>query len=239
MVEKIKKNKEILILVLIILVSSVWLITKGLPWQHDVGFHYGRVVGLANSIKTGDFFALIHNAYYGYGYAVGIFYSNFFLYVPALLIVLGMPYMMAFKILYVLINIGTTLSIYLCVKSITKDKKISIISTMLYMFSSYRIVDVFVRGALGEMLSFMVLPILILGIYEVIYRDYKKWYYISIGFTLLALSNIVSTILFSFFIFIIFLINIKKIMKDKERLKYLIISVLFKKILILFFLFTI
>ena len=76
--------------------------------------------------------------------------------------------MASFKIFYILINIITAIIVYMCAKSIIKDKKVSLITTALYMFAGYRIIDIFVRGAMGEMLAFMVIPIIILGLYEIV-----------------------------------------------------------------------
>ena len=222
MISKIKENKNIIILIFIIIVGSLWLIKDGIIVSDDATFHVGRVQGLANSIKTGDFLAYIHNTYYGY--ASGLFYSNFFIYLPAILNVTGLDNISSLKVLYFLINIFTTLTIFFSLKSITYNNKTAIFGTILYMFTNYRIVDIFLRAALGEMLAFMVIPIVILGLYEIIYRDYKKWYIFSIGFVLLLLSHLISTILLAFFILIIILINIKKLINEKQRIKYLLIS---------------
>lgn len=234
--KKLKDNKTLLVLISIMLLSSVWLLTSGMPYAHDIHFHYSRLVGLTNSIKSGDFLALIHNSFYGYGYATGLFYSNFYFYIPALLSVLGLSYMTSFKILYFLINILTTLSIFWCLKSITNDKKVSVIGTILYMFSNYRLVDVYPRGAMGEILAFMIIPIIILGLYEIVYRDYKKWYLFTIGFVLLLLCHLITTFLLGVFVFIFLLCNIKRLLEDKNRLKYLIVSGLVGLLLGLFFL---
>lgn len=219
------KNKKIVLILLSIMVfSSLWLLSSGMPYSHDIHFHYDRMIGLSRTIRNDNFLALIHDYFYGYGYASGLFYGNFYLYVPALLNILGLSYMSSFKILYLLINILTTISIYYVLKSITKDKKISVIGTIIYMFSNYRIVDVFVRGALGEMLAFMIIPFVILGLYEIVYRDYKKWYIFSISFVLLLLAHLISTFLLALFVFIFILCNYKKLIEDKNRIKYLMIS---------------
>lgn len=220
----IKKNKTLLILISIMIVSSIWLIAKGMPYQHDGDFHSSRLLTLADTLKHGDILALIHDGYYGFGYANGLFYGNFFLYINAFLVNMGMPLMTSFKLLFVFINIGTVLSAYYAAHSISKDKKISIIITLLYMFSLYRMVDVFVRCALGEMLAFMVIPIVILGLYEIVYRDYKKWYIFTIGFVLLLVSHLISSFLMAIFILIFLLCNCKSLLKEKVRIKYLFIS---------------
>jgi len=234
-----KNKKIVLILLSIMIFSSLWLLSSGMPYAHDIHFHYDRMIGLTRTIRNGNFLALIHDYFYGYGYASGLFYGNFYLYIPALLSILGLSYMTSFKILYLLINILTTLSIYYVLKSITKDKKISVIGTITYMFSNYRIVDVFVRGALGEMLAFMIIPFIILGLYEIVYRDYKKWYIFSISFVLLLLAHLITTLLLAVFVFIFILCNYKKFIENKNRIKYLMISGIVGLLLGSFFLFPI
>lgn len=239
MIEKLKNKKTVLILIGIMLLSSMWLITKGLPYAHDIEFHYGRIIGLSRTIKNGDFLALIHDYFYGYGYATGLFYSNFYFYPFAILSNLGLSYMTSFKIMYLVINIITTLTIYYSLKNITKDDKISLLGTTLYMFSGYRILDIYPRGAMGEILSFMIIPLVILGLYELIYRDYKKWYIFSISFVLLLLCHLITTFLVGVFCFIFILCNYKKFIEDKNRIKYLIISGIVGVLLGGFFLFPI
>lgn len=224
MLNKIKKNQVLIVLLCVIVISSFWLITKGMPYQHDIGFHYERIKNIANNLRNGDVLALIHDGYYGYGYATGLFYCNLFFYLPAILVLFGLSTMTALKISYLLVNVLTVISSYFCVKSITKDKKISVIITILYMFSSYRIVDIFVRGAFGEMLSFAVLPIAILGLYELTFRDYKKWYLFMIGFVLMVLTHLISTLLLAVFTVIFILVNYKEYLKEKKRIIYLLVS---------------
>ena len=218
------KKRTLLILIAIVMISSVWLLNKGITYEHDIAFHYNRLIGLTEAIKSGDIFAYIHNSFHGYGYATGLFYSNFFFYIPAIISTLGINYVASIKILYFIINISTVISIYFCTKSITNNNKSSLIVTVLYMFSNYRIIDIFVRGAIGEMLSFMIIPLVILGLYEIIYRDYKKWYLFTLGFVLLLFAHLITTVFVAFFSLIIILVNYKKFLEEKDRIKYLIIS---------------
>lgn len=235
----IKENWIFITLVLLVVINSVWLIFKGLPFQHDIEFHYSRMISLANTIKNGDILALVHDAFYGHGYALGIFYGNFFFYIPALLCIIGIPKILSFKLFYILINIGTVIITYFSMKGIIKDKKVSVFITILYCLSEYRLYDIFVRGAVGEMIAFMVVPLVMLGLYEIIYNDSKKWYLFSIGFVLLLLSHLITTVLMALFCIVIIIFNIKRFIKEKERFKYLIISGIVGILLGAFFLFPI
>lgn len=224
MIEFIKKNKYMLIIFMLLVFSSFWLVTKGMPWQHDIEFHFSRLNALAHNLKNGDFIALIHDSFYGYGYANGIFYGNFYFYPFAFLSYLGLSNIHSLKIFYIAINLFTLLNTFYVSNKISKNKKISLIITIMYLFSNYRLFDVFTRGAVGEMLAFMVIPTVIYGLYNIVYDDYKKWYYFTIGFVLLLLSHLISTFLVAAFCVIIIVFNIKKLLREKQRIFYLIIS---------------
>ena len=172
----------------------------------------------------------------GYGYANPLFYPDLFIYIPALLAYLGLNLITSYKIFLLLITFFSVLSMYITVNKITKNSKAAIISAVLYCFSSYRLTDVFTRAALGESLSFIFAPIVLYGFYEIIYRDYKKYYILIIGMTGLILSHIISSYLMFFLLFLILLINIKKILKQPIRIKYLSLATLITILLTSYFL---
>ena len=51
----------------------------------DTEYHLSRMIGITNSWKSGDLLAFIHLDQFGYGYAMGFFYSNLFMIIPCLL----------------------------------------------------------------------------------------------------------------------------------------------------------
>lgn len=214
----LKTHTNFLILILFIILSSWWLIFKGLPWQHDIEFHYSRLYSLVRTIQDGDVLAYIHNAFYGYGYGLGLFYSNFFFYLPAIFCLLGVSYLTSYKIFLLIINIFTILITYFCSKKILKDVKASLFVTMVYVFSPYRMLDIFVRGAMGEVLAFMVLPLIILGFYEILFGDKNKWYYFTIGFVLLVLSHLISSLLVAIFLVLFLIIYFVRFQVDRKKI---------------------
>jgi hypothetical protein len=232
-----EKKYTIIILVTLVVLCSLWLLPKGLPYSHDIEYHYTRLLGLTETIKNGDFIALIHDMLSGYGYANGLFYSNFFFYIPALFNLIGLSAVDSYKLFTILINIATVLSSYFCFKRIIKDRRVVLFSTIVYTISTYRIMGLIVRGACGELLALIFIPIILLGLYEIIYRDYKKWYLFSIGFIFLLLSHLISSVLMGLFSVIIILINYKRFIKEKERIKYLLLSGLVGVLVDSFFLF--
>lgn len=132
--------------------------------------------------------------------------------------------MLTYKIFYILISIGTTYIAYYVSKKIIPNRKIALLTTILYTLSEYRLYDVFVRGAVGETLAFMIAPLVLLELYEIIYQDDNKWYLFSIGFVLLLLSHLITTILMAFFCVIIILVNYKRFLQQPRRFWHLLMS---------------
>lgn len=234
--KKIKINKKIICLLIIDIIICLRLFLGEMPKGHDMMFHLSRIQGLADTIESGSFYAPIHVGLYGYGYANGLFYSNLFFYFPSLLVRYGIPLLTAYKIFIILINIVTSMIMYYVMKRITKKEEIAFFSSVLYTTCCYRITDVVIRAAIGEVLAYAFIPLILLGLYEIINGDSKKWYIFMLGFILTLHSHIITTIIMFIFSFIIILLNIKKIIKEK-RLKYFIYSALLGILLSAYFIF--
>ena len=101
-------------------------------------------------------------------------YPELFLYPAIILFKLGFGILFSYKMLIVFATIFTFLTSFYAAKFISKDKKIAWITSMLYSMSLYRLVDIYVRGALGEVLAFIFLPLILVGLYDVLYGDNKK-----------------------------------------------------------------
>lgn len=219
-----KKNTMIFILILTLLASIPVFIFPGIKKGDDIYFHLSRISAISDNIKNHNIFNGIYSEYFnGYGYANGLFYPDLFLYIPAIFKTLGVSIINSYKIFLILINFLSIASIYITIKGISKNKYASILGSIIYAFAPYRLVDMYERAALGETLAFIFIPIIIYGIYEIIYKDKKKFYILTIGMSGLILSHIVSTYIIGIVIFIICLINIKKLLKER-RIIYLILS---------------
>lgn len=234
----IKNSKfRILFFIILTLLSSISLFTISLKYGHDILFHLSRIVGIKDSFSNDLFPSIYSNYLNGYGYGNPLFYPDIFLYVPAFINYLGLSINTSYKIFIILVNFFSIISMYITVKGISKSKYAGIISSIIYAFASYRLIDVFSRAALGEALAFIFIPLIIYGIYNIIYGDYKKFYILVIGMSGLILSHILSTYIICILLFIFCLINIKKFIKEKQRIKYLVISALITLLITAFFIF--
>lgn len=243
MVEKIykaitknKKNTILFIAILALLSSIPLFISLGVKKGDDLYFHLSRINSICENLKNKKLFLGIYSEYfYGYGYANGLFYPDIFLYIPAILTLVGLNIITSYKIFIILINFFSILAIYISIKNISQSKYAGILGSIIYAFASYRLVDIYQRAALGEALAFIGIPLVICGIYEIVYGNYKKYYILIVGMTILILSHIISTFMAGMFLLIFCLINIKKLFKEK-RIIYLLLAAIITLLLTSYFL---
>lgn len=132
---------------------------------------------------------------------------------------LGINVITIYKVFLVVCMILSAIAMYITTKRIAKSKYAAIIATILYTMCSYRIINMVLKSFVGECLSFIFIPIIILGLYELITGNEKKWWICSIGFIGILNSNLVMTEIMIAISAIIILCNITKIIKEKERIK--------------------
>ena len=198
MINKITSNKKNILIFLLIatFITSFSLLLSKMYWGHDLVFHLSRIRAIKDNLNLGVVGGYMYPNYLdGYGYGNPLFYPDIFLYIPAIISYLGLSILSSYKLFLVLINFLTFLTMYITIKSITGNKKSAIVSSIMYGCASYKQIDMYTRAALGETLSFIFIPLIILGIYEIIYRDKNKFYILVIGMSGLILCHLISTYL--------------------------------------------
>lgn len=174
-IKKGNQQKQMITLSLlgILLFVSLPLFTNFLFTGHDLDFHIARIYALACEIQHGNWAAPIQTEMVnGYGYATPLFYSQLYLYFPALLYLLGFPIQECYKIYVFAMNALTVFGSYYCFLQISKDKKISVLTTFLYAASAYRVTNIYTRGAVGEYTAMVFFPFIICGFYH-LYTEEK------------------------------------------------------------------
>lgn len=206
-----------------------------LPEYHDKLFHLRRLAALAQTLKSGYFPARIFFVMnQGTGYAMPVFYPDFFLYFPAFLVNVSVPLGIAYDIYVIMVNSVTGIVTYLSVKEILKGEKIiSAVISFIYLLSVYRLTDVYIRDAAGEYTAMAFLPLVICCFIR-IYRGKKKDGFtevlknsalLGISMALLAVSHVLTTMMAAGFLAVCALILFKKTFK-KNVILTLMLSVL-------------
>lgn len=218
---------SIVLLALVTFILSAPLYVPNVISGHDIAFHLGRIYGIRDGLLNGNFYIKLQsNWIHDYGYLVGVFYGDLFLYIPAVLNILGMPMMSAYKVFMALMTFGTALITYFCLNDMYKEQKISLLGSILYTAGIYRLLDLYLRHSVGETLAMMFLPLIICGINR-IYRkeggNHNGWLILSAGLFGMINSHVLSCEMVIIFMLLFFLINIKSTLQ-KNVFKQLCLS---------------
>lgn len=223
-----KETKKTIVFLMLIalIISSLLLFTADPFYGHDIGFHLSRIQSIADCFAQGTFPALIYPHYFNdYGYANGIFYPDLFLYIPALFVYLGLDCKIAYNVFLFLINLATLSSMYYCIKKIANDPMAASLTSCIYLLSSYRITDLYVRSALGETICFVFIPFILLGLYEILYADTKKGWYLIIGLFGVLSSHIITLAFCVILIILFYILSFFRLFKNKKELKERTVSI--------------
>lgn len=223
--ESSKKQKliQILLYALLLIFISIPLLGGYLyriSGGHDINFHLMRIEGLTEGLRMGQFPVKIQPAWYeGYGYGCSVFYGDIFLYVPALLRLFGVPLQWAYKFYVLMTQAGTIAISEYSFGRIFKDKKIAFIGTALYALAIYRIMNIFVRGAVGEYTAMAFLPLVAYAMILLISKestkqDLKKGsLLLALGMTGILQSHILSAEMVCIILAIICIVYVKRVFK--------------------------
>ena len=217
--DKIEKHKlTILALAAIVFFASMPLFNEGIGRGHDINFHAVRIEALVDSLRHGIFPNRVSTYWFdGYGYPTSIYYGDILLYVPALLRLIGFTVVSAYKAYVLMINIGTAVLGYFCFKGIFKSNNTALLSSLVYTTATYRLVNIYIRAAVGEYTAMMFLPVVALGFYKIYTGDMTKpkdylreSLILTLGMTGLITCHMLSTEMVIFFLVIMSLVLIKR-----------------------------
>ncbi len=223
-------KKIILALCGITFLGSLPLMMYGIHGGHDIYFHFLRIEAIVQALRSGQFPARISLiSLFGFGYPFSIYYPDVFIYEAALLRLAGFSVTAAYKLYLLTVNIVTVLISYWSFKKIFKNRDIGVLLTLLYVTASYRLVNGFIRAAVGEYTAQAFLPLLALAFYRIYDNGPKTKRRIIADSILLAAamsgligSHILTTLMACFLMVIICLAQLKKTLRKETILTFVI-----------------
>lgn len=225
-----KKHRTWLIHFLICLTAallvSLPLANGTVAMGSDTSFHIDRIEALHQAMEEGILYPKIFwNQNYGYGYGSPLFYSDFFLIIPAWFRHLGMGILPAYRLfLFVVFFFQAVFMCRLASDVIRKNYLSTAAAVLMYVFSSYLFTTIYNRGALGEAQAAVFVPVVLHGIYRIFYRksDYRAVFELMLGFSGLLLSHNITFFLMEIWFVIWCLVHIRRILKEKKILVLLL-----------------
>ncbi len=229
-VRDILKNKKVLSYIIIIAISiflCIPLFSKYMDISRDDGIqHICRLIGTYNSIKQGDTFGIIMPDFCnGFGYSWNLFYSPLTAYIPLLFYIVTASFVICLKLFMLFTVMLSGICMFQFTYKMFHSYKAGVIVAILYMSAPYHLTDLYNRIAIAELASFIFLPIVFSGMYDLFHRKNKKPFGIIIGAIGLILTHNVMAVYTAIFCFIYLLIHYKKL-ATKEIIRKILVCVI-------------
>ncbi len=198
---------------------------KGIWMGSDAPFHLARIESLSQALQMGIFPVKVHPSLaYSYGYGVGFFYPDFFIYLPAVLRMAGCSLEISYKIYLFILLLELFISMYFCVCKKTGDSYLALAAGTLYLFS-YPVMDgTFKSFTLAQTQALVFLPLALMGMILFVEKDEFPWM-LGIGFTGLIYSHALSTAIAFVLCFVLLVFQLPKWIGKKKKWIYLVTTV--------------
>lgn len=183
--QKIKEKKvlyDMLFLVIITFIISIPLLKKDINIYFDEGIHFiSRAYSTYKSLLQNGESIIITDFSNDFGYAYSLFNGI----LPTMMLIitslLTMSFINGFKFLTFIIVFLAGLSMYKLIMEIMENRYTSLIASSVYILSPYFLNNLFIRHSLSESITFIFIPLVFLGLYN-LFNTEKKHYYLVIGF---------------------------------------------------------
>ena len=238
-----EKKRTVFFIAGITALISLPLTVRGMNLGHDLEIHLLRIESIADALRSGQFPARISTlALWGLGYPFSIYYNDVFLYLPAVLRLLGFSADSAYKVYLAAVNLITVLTAYFSFSRIFRSRKTGMILTLLYSAASYRFINVYVRSAVGEYTAQAFLPLLAMAFFS-IYSDTEKTkreifrnaFLLTAAFSGILGSHVLTMIMAGFMILLVLIVLWRRTLK-KETLFCLGLAAVMTLVINLYFL---
>lgn len=180
------------------LVATIPLMMPYLHEAVDLPFHLMRIEGIKEGVRDGQIPVRIQpNWMNGYGYPVSVFYGEGTLWIAGILRLIGFPLQLSFKLYVAILNAATFWIASFCFRRIFKEDRIAVFGGILYTLAPYRLSNLYIRGAIGECIAQTFLPLILVGVYEILMIDLAErrksgWMMLAAGMTGIIQSHMLT-----------------------------------------------
>ena len=182
-----------------------------------------RVYEMSNSLLHGMFpVRWVENLGYGYGYPIFNFYGPFPYYFGGLINLIGFDSLLATKVMLIVGMLAAPITMFLLSRKLFGNSA-GVVSAIVYAYFPYHALNLYVRGAVGEIFAYAFLPMILLGLFMLFseksksfFRSFPAILVLAFGIFLVAISHNL-TLLMLFIILPFVIIAITFFAQDKKR----------------------
>lgn len=195
-------------------------------------------------VRLGDMFRLLRDHQFparysgelnfGYGYPLFNFAYPFPYYLGLLLHFMKIGFVDSIKILFALSVPLSSICMFFAAKEFWENTWSGVAAAALYIYYPYRIVDLYVRGSIGESLAFVLFPLIIYFGIKIIESKRSSLYIVfsAVSFAVLIMTHNIMAVLF---LPVIFIFIVLFFYKNKKKAAQFFFSLVFGMFLSAFF----
>ena len=167
-------DKKIALILLLVTIPAIYqLIKPGFYEPHDL-HHLADIYQMVRAIASGQIPPRLGPDFtYGYGYPLFNFYYLLPFYLGAFFYALFGSLTASFESVFVLSAILSVFGVYLFLREFF-DKLPSFVGSLLFLYTPYRAVQIYVRGAMGEALALSLFPFVLWGVVRIIKKPASR-----------------------------------------------------------------
>ena len=192
----VSKLLNLIVITSLLAITSYFMLDlkiPGMPMFHDSNPHIARMIAYHTALDDGQYPPMWAKEVLG-GIGSPVMMLNYQLpyMVSEIFVRMGMTIFDSYKLVLALSFVGSGLLMYLALKT-RFEMMASYLGAVVYTLAPYRLLDIYVRGALGEAVSFIFPPLLIWGFAK------RSWPILILGWAGLFLTHPVASACFSAF----------------------------------------
>lgn len=154
----------VLLCLILVLPGSYHLFDRPLFVGHDFT-HVGRITEMVNTIRSGQIPPRwSQNLGFGYGMPLFSFYAPLPYYVGSLFVLAGLQASLAVSLLFFLSMWGSSVAMFYITRNNRAQILVPMTAAAMFAYLPYRAVDMYVRGALGELWGIWLLLVVLLAL---------------------------------------------------------------------------
>lgn len=183
----------------------------------DAPYHLSRIEGIYLALLEGVFPVKVHfAAAYTYGYGTGFFYPDFFLYIPACLMLAGLSLETVWKIYMILVLLAAFAAMYYSIHCLQREGSpiLCAVGAGCYVMCRQFDVNLYSWCSIGSATAMIFVPVAIAGLLRIIWMDHdrKADWTLIFGACGMLLSHLSTTIYVLFFLLLICIFSARRLM---------------------------
>lgn len=212
------KIKELLILVLLVIPAALALLKPGFFGASD-DMHIAWLQQMDKAIIEGQIPPrYVSDLSFGFGYPLFNFIFPLPYYLGEIFHLSGLSFVYSIKAVFIFSLLVSAIAMYFLTRHLS-GKFVGMAAAVLYVYTPYRSTDIYDRGALGESLAFVFLPLIIFSLIRLAEVKSKKENFKWVGIGGLSITALILTHNIVSYMFIPFALLFALLVMKKEKIK--------------------